>query len=180
MVLHGRVLRVLLALCFALAIAAPIHGAGSVYQTSFIRWRAAEGGFSAWQRAGVDLTADGRLQLAPASAATETDPYAAGTYYGHNFYTGGTYLVGEATSPEVAAAFNFREAIASWNAETPAGTWIETLIRVNLSGRWTTWYNAGPRGTTWASGPAIRQRSRGIRCGSRVTPMATSRLIRWF
>ncbi len=120
--------------------------ADSVYQTGLAHWRAADGGFAGWSRAGVSLTR-GRLELDPATATAGSDPYAPGAYYGHNFYNGGTFVVGEATSPEVAAAFPFTEAIASWNADTPAGTWIETLIRVRVATRWTKWYNLG----VWAA-----------------------------
>jgi hypothetical protein len=78
----------------------------------------------------------------------ETDPYPVGGYYGGNFYTGGTYLVGEATSQAVSADFDLDELIASWNAVTPVGTWMEVLVRAQLDGRWTKWYNLG----IWASG----------------------------
>ena len=55
--------------------------------------------------------------------------------------------VGEATSPIVTTPFAFTEAIASWNAGTPPGTWIEMLIRVRFDTRWSKWYNLG----VWAS-----------------------------
>jgi len=47
----------------------------------------------------------------------------------------------------------FSELIASWNAATPAGTWIETLARLRVGGvgllgiRWTRWYSLG----VWSS-----------------------------
>lgn len=131
----------------ALALALPAQAAKSPYQTGFVRWRAAENGFAGWSLSGVVRNADGTLSLAPAAAVTETDPYPAGGYYGGSFYTGGSYLVGEATSPVTPAAFGFSEALASWNADTPAGTWAETLIRAEVGGRWTKWYNLG----VWAA-----------------------------
>jgi hypothetical protein len=40
-------------------------------------------------------------------------------------------------------------AIASWNATTPPGTWLELWIRAKLSDRWTKWYHGG----VWAADP---------------------------
>jgi hypothetical protein len=113
------------------------------YRTAFDSWRAADGGFAAWTLEGVSLTGTGELALDPTTAATESDPYAAGGYNGGNFYNAGSYLVGQATGPEVAADFAFTQAIASWNAETPSGTWVETLIRARIGTRLTKWYNLG-------------------------------------
>src|SRR5262245_42636497 len=70
----------------------------TAYQTSFTRWRAAESGFSAWQRVSLALQPDGTLRLDPATAVVESDPYAPGGYNGHNFYNGGSFVVGMATS----------------------------------------------------------------------------------
>ncbi len=117
------------------------------YRTAFVEWRGGDGGFAGWQRAGVILGADGSLVLDPSTASSETDPYPPGGYYGHDFYNAGSYLVGEAVSPETRTAFGFREAIASWNASTPAGTWVETQIRARLGNRWTKFYNLG----VWAA-----------------------------
>ncbi|HZH79378.1 MAG TPA: peptidase C39 family protein [Archangium sp.] len=116
-------------------------------QSGFVRWQAARGDFSSWQRTGVALAADGSLQLNPSTAVAGTDPYAPGTYNGGNFYNGGSFRVGEALSPIMSAGFSFREAIASWEAETPTGTWIETQIRAQVGGVWTKWYNLG----VWAA-----------------------------
>ncbi len=114
------------------------------YQTAFVEWRASDGGFSSgWSLSGVQLAADGELQLDPATALPGSDPYAPGAYYGGNYYNGGTFIAGEATSPDMSANFNFKEAIASWNASTPTGTWIEADISARLNGRWTKWYVLG-------------------------------------
>ncbi len=115
---------------------------GSGYQTGFIRWRAAENGFSAWTLNGVKLNA-GALEFDPATATAGADPYAAGTYNGGNYYNGGSFLVGEATSPEIAATFNYKQAIASWNASTPAGSWVEIQFRAQYGTRWSKWYILG-------------------------------------
>ncbi|HSJ54993.1 MAG TPA: C39 family peptidase, partial [Anaerolineae bacterium] len=147
--------RVLLALlCTFSVVVGSAQAKGAAYQTGFDEWLAAEGDFAGWQMSGALLGADGVLVLNPTTAVLETDPYAAGTYYEGNFYTGGTYWVGEATGPATPAEFNFDELIPSWNAVTPTGTWVEVLVRAELSGRWTKWYNLG----IWASGLETIQR----------------------
>jgi hypothetical protein len=124
------------------------------YQTSLTRWRAAAGQFAEWQRAGVTVAVDGTLQLDPKTAQPGTDPYRPSAYNGHNFYNGGTFLVGEATSPVVSTSFAFTQAIPSWNAGTPAGTWLETQLRARIGQRWTKWYNLG----VWAADSSTVER----------------------
>ena len=127
-------------------------------QSGFSRWAASQGGFSSWQRSGVALAADGSLQVDPQTAVAGTDPYAAGAYNGGNFYNGGSFRVGEATSPVMNAGFGFREAVASWEAETPTGTWVETQMRALVGGVWTKWYNLG----VWAADySTVRRHSAG-------------------
>ena len=117
----------------------------SDYQTGVTLWRGASG-FSEWALSGTQLAGEA-LQMDITGAVQEQDPYLPGEYYGGSFYNGGSYLVGEAISPVVTPGFAFTEAIASWNAVTPPGTWVETLVRAQLGGRWTKWYNLG----IWAS-----------------------------
>ncbi len=117
-------------------------GTESAYRTGFVRWRAADNGFSGWTLNGVKLNA-GALQFDRATATAGTDPYAAGTYNGGNYYNGGSFLVGEATSPEIAATFNYKQASASWNATTPAGSWVEIQFRAQYGTRWSKWYIMG-------------------------------------
>jgi hypothetical protein len=53
------------------------------------------------------------------------------------------------TSPVVELAYPDDEAISSWNATTPTGTWVETLFRgLHTDGKWTKWYVLG----RWTSG----------------------------
>lgn len=124
------------------------------YQTGFTGWRAADGAFSKWTLSGVTVNTKGSLQLDPAFDVAGTDPYPPGSYYGHNYYNGGSFYVGEATSPEIPASFGFKEAIASWNADTPAGTWIEIQLRAWIAGRWTKWYIMG----IWSSDTSTVER----------------------
>jgi hypothetical protein len=58
------------------------------------------------------------------------------------------YQSGSWTSTWTAVAFAFDELVASWNAATPAGTWIRTEMQARGSGRETKWYTMG----VWASG----------------------------
>jgi hypothetical protein len=116
------------------------------YQTGFIRWRAADHGFSNWALSGVKLNA-GALEFDSGTASAGSDPYTAGTYNGGNYYNGGSFKVGEATSPEITTAFDYKEAIASWNASTPAGSWVEIQFRAQYGMRWSKWYILG----IWAS-----------------------------
>jgi Peptidase_C39 like family len=126
-------------------------GAGSApaangpYQAALFRWRAADAGFASWETAGAVRTAGGRITLDPPSAQPGSD--AAGAYQGRNFYNGGAYTVGEATGPLIPAGFGFSRAVASWDADTPPGTWIEVLARAQRGGRLTRYYNLG----VWAA-----------------------------
>ena len=113
------------------------------YQTGFVRWRAADGGFASWALNHTKLNA-GAAEFDPAqSISKESDPYQAGSYYGGNYYNGGQFYVGEATSPEISTPFNYTEAIASWNAATPEGTWVEVQFRAQYGTRWSKWYVLG-------------------------------------
>jgi hypothetical protein len=127
----------------AVPTAAAKKGSGGGYQTGFVRWRAAEGGFADWSLNGVHFGAGGILEFGGTGVVPGTDPYAAGTYSGGNYYNGDSFFVGEATSPEIPADFDYKEAIASWNATTPAGTWLEVQFRAQYGTRWSKWYILG-------------------------------------
>lgn len=131
-----------LALTLVLVPAAAAKKGDAGYQTAHDSWRS----FAAWTTSGTAVAADGTLTLASSGLTAGTD--APGAYYGGNYYNGGAYQVGEAVSPVTTTSFGFTEAIASWNADTPAGSWIETWIRAEIAGRWTKWYSLG----VWASG----------------------------
>ena len=117
------------------------------YQTGFIRWRATDKGFSGWTLNGVKRNKSGALEFDKATASPGTDPFAPAGYYGGNYYNGGSFLVGEATSPEITGTFSYTEAIASWNAATPVGAWLEVQFRAQYGTRWSKWYVLG----IWAS-----------------------------
>ena len=56
-------------------------------------------------------------------------------------YNEGTYFYGRWTAPIHGAWFE--EAIASWQAVTPAGTWLEVELRGRTKQGWTKWYSMG-------------------------------------
>ena len=144
-----RTVRLLLILLIPATVVPGVaaKGGGSTYQTGFIRWRAADNGFSGWTLSGVGINASGELEFQQATASAGMDPYAPGAYSGGNYYNGGSFFVGEATSPVMTSPFNYKEAIASWNASTPAGSWIEVQFRAQYAGTWSKWYTLG----IWAS-----------------------------
>ena len=79
---------------------------------------------------------------ASAGLCAGTDPMAAGSYdSGLNYYNGGNFYYGTLVSPTHTTQKAITTVIASWNANTPAGTWIEVHVRVLESGSWTHWYD---------------------------------------
>lgn len=136
--------RVLPALVLLLCTHSTFAGkGGGAYTAGFTRWSSSSNGFASWTRSGVRLDASGALTLDLTTATAGVDPYAPGAYSGGNFYNGATFVVGEATSPIVVPTSQFYEAIPSWNATTPSGTWVETQLRARVGGVWTKWYNLG-------------------------------------
>ena len=142
-ILTGTITLISILSLIAVPTAAAKKGSGGGFQTGFIRWLAAENGFAGWSLNGVHPGTAGILEFGGTGVAPGTDPYAAGTYNGANYYNGGSFFVGEATSPEIPAGFNYKEAIASWNATTPAGTWVEVQFRAQYGTRWSKWYILG-------------------------------------
>jgi hypothetical protein len=141
-----------LALTVALVTAGAAAGKkGSTYQTGFDRWRSAENGFAGWTLDHAARAGDGTVVLSGGVAGTDQ----AGAYNGRNFYNGGSYVVGEVTSPLISTgAVPLNEGIASWNAATPEGTWIEVQVRGQIGTRLTKWFNLG----VWASDSSTIER----------------------
>lgn len=127
--------------------------------------------FSHWTLSGVRLNpGNTALQLAPGKTALACsandidggkasynasaglcqghDPMTAGSYNnGLNYYNGGAFYFGTAVSPVVTPAHPINSVVVSWNATTPAGSWLEVHIRTLQGGHWTRWY----RLPVWAS-----------------------------
>jgi hypothetical protein len=69
-----------------------------------------------------------------------TDPFGYGTH---------TYAYARWTSPWFATGINFSELVSSWNADTPAGTWIQVEMKARSdNAHITKWYVMG----RWAFG----------------------------
>jgi hypothetical protein len=69
------------------------------------------------------------------------DPVRRGDYGHHlSYYNGGTFFYGTMVSPVRHLARPIDHLIASWDAATPAGTWLEVHVRVEEGQRWTHWY----------------------------------------
>ena len=92
----------------------------------------------------------GSLVLAPTGLSGPfdyIDPFA--NYSGDGADGSGGYDYGTWTSGVTKLSFPYNELVASWNASTPAGTWVEVEMRPQLQdGHWAKWYILG----RWASG----------------------------
>ena len=145
-------LYLLIAMLFSLLPTTGTHAQGdsTSYRVETTRWRSAEDSFASWRRDRVALASGGALQLdSPKhSGAGATDPH------GPRRRGRVSSLVGEAVGPVVTTSFPFSEAIPSWNAVTPAGTWIEVHLRARAGSDCTRWYNLG----VWTSGPDAAMR----------------------
>jgi hypothetical protein len=69
-------------------------------------------------------------------------------------YNGGDFAFGTMSSPAIAQAATFDQLVGSWDAVTPAGTWIELHARVLQAPGWSGWY-ALP---VWTSDAATLER----------------------
>ena len=142
-------------------------------QSASKRWAASRGELATWQLSGASRATDGSLELLPGQAWAGTDPYGPGGWAGGTYYNGGSFVQGEVTSPIVTSAFGFRQAVGSWEASTPAGTWVESFIRVQVSGTWTKWYSLG----VWAAaGTTVQRHSAGSQSDT-VGYVATDTLV---
>jgi len=85
-------------------------------------------------------------------------------YDGSGSYNGGSYYWGWMTSPVYATATPFDTLVPSWEAATPAGTWIELEVRVRSGDAWTPWFSMG----VWATdtGSVARHSVNGQRSGA--------------
>jgi hypothetical protein len=87
-------------------------------------------------------------------------PVSAGQQYNVSFHAfplpKGGVTSGTWTSPWYSTGFGFTELVASWNASTPAGSWIEVRMRATTDrSALTKWYTMG----RWAYGDSDIQRT---------------------
>lgn len=87
---------------------------------------------------GPGTSASHALELTdPTGTRSYTDPFAANP-------TPREYDAGTWTSPEVDTPFGLTELVASWNAHTPGGSWVETAVQgVAEDGFTSGWYVLG-------------------------------------
>src|ERR1051326_6666464 len=90
--------------------------------------------FATGAGAGVATGADALTLASPVGQLTYTDPATGTAVYDYATWT----------SPSVPLAVAATEAITSWTADTPAGTWIQSELRgVTALGNTTAWYVMG-------------------------------------
>jgi hypothetical protein len=69
------------------------------------------------------------------------DPHPRGSYKNNlNYYNGDSFYYGTLISPIHQTQKTITTLIASWNASTPAGTWLETHVRILQDKTWSHWY----------------------------------------
>lgn len=159
------------ALYFSSISSPQIAHAASVSKSSALQhdefWaQTTAGDFGAWTLNGVAVsgtTSSAQVQLASGSNLTcvasdidggaasynasvglcaGVDPMAAGSYdSGLNYYNGGSFSYGTLVSPVHTTQQTINTLVASWNASTPADTWMEVHVRVLENGSWTHWYD---------------------------------------
>jgi len=88
-------------------------------------------------------------------------------------YNGGAYFYGVYVSPAYTAKTTWNWAVPSWEADTPAGTWIQVEMRALQSGVWTKYYNMG----IWAFDTGTVQRHSVANQGDKNGSVSTDTLI---
>ena len=127
--------------CFLLGSGGPEARAASNSYIDFGRYDT-YGELSVAEQDGVTV---GKLAGEAGEVILASAPYTA--YDGSGSYNGGSYYWGWMTSPVYATATPFDTLVPSWEAATPAGTWIELEVRVRSGGAWTPWFGMG----VWAA-----------------------------
>jgi hypothetical protein len=126
------------AVVIVLALSSAASAAKTPYQVEFESFSFASGTRSGTVASGAGLT----LAASGLTTVPYTDPHG----YGTKDYDAGTW-----TSAWHDPGFAFSQAVASWNATTPAGTWIQVELRARKpDATETKWYVMG----RWAYGDA--------------------------
>ncbi|MGR6316692.1 C39 family peptidase [Micromonospora soli] len=146
-----------------LGTTAPADAAGAtVPHDEQITWQGWSGtGWSAGSTAGTTVTTAGLALGTPVGTILYKDPHS---------NTRRTWAYGTWTSPLTEVGFGATELVASWNADTPAGTWLQ----VELQGTYTTgtrtpWYVMG----RWASGDGDIRRTTVDKQGDKTSSIWT-------
>src|SRR3954467_8267469 len=121
-----------------LAVAAAPASAAQPYPVSFPAFDLSAGTTSGLTYANGALT----LTAKGLGSFSYTDPFA--NVNGDGVDGSASYQPGTWTSAPYAVAFGFNELVSSWNAKTPAGTWVQSEIQPQLAdGHWAKWYILG-------------------------------------
>ena len=91
----------------------------AVTHIDYRQWSSAAD-FAGGTRAGTSVSGDHLVLGSPDGRLDYKDPYGDGSTT--------TYDVGTWTSPEITPGFDFTELVGSWNAHTPAGTWVQLSV----------------------------------------------------
>src|SRR5919202_1161987 len=128
---HALVLVAAAALTLAVVAPAP---AAQQYPISFHAFPLSSGQGTVFKNGALTLAAKGL------TSTTYADPYLG---------TSRAYQVGSWTSSVFSTGFGFTELVSSWNAQTPAGTFIRVYMSAQRAdGSFTKWYTMG----IWAYG----------------------------
>jgi peptidase C39-like protein len=131
------------------ALFAILAGLVLVVTQSTTGFAATKGGDAPVQFVRADLAGGSREGIARGAPLTlSSKGLTLGTYTDSFGYGDINYQSGSWTSSWIALPFAFDELVASWNATTPATTWIRVEMQARGSGRETTWYTM----QVWASG----------------------------
>lgn len=122
-------------------------GSSSVRYVAYTDWTT-PAGFATGSPDGTTAS-DGALTIAsPVGTTTYTDPYGDGSAKRYDYATW--------TSPVVRPGFNYTELVASWNARTPAGTWLQVDVRGTAdTGALSKWYVLG----RWSADDSVLHRT---------------------
>ncbi|MCX4473395.1 C39 family peptidase [Micromonospora sp. NBC_01655] len=160
--LAGATALVLLGTTAPAGAARSAAGASTVTHDEQITWQGWSGtNLSAGVTAGTTVTAAGLTLGTPVGTTVYKDPHTS---------IRRTWAYGTWTSPLTEVGFGASELVASWNADTPAGTWLQ----VELQGTYTTgtrtpWYVLG----RWASSDADVKRTSVDRQSDRTSSIWT-------
>lgn len=145
----GRIGAVVVAILTTIAIAKPAGAAPSGAADEAIdyhEWSGASA-FATGTNEGVQVDEDGLRVGEPIGTMDRTEP---------DLGTTRTYEYGRWTSPSYQPGFGANELVSSWNAATPADTWVQVEAKgQSASGQHTDWYVLGQ----WAHGDGDIQRT---------------------
>jgi hypothetical protein len=104
---------------------------------------ASAGDLARFTREGTRVSSDGALELDPTTAKDGTDPFPTnGWFDGGSYYNGGAFRAGTATDVQSVPG-GFDSVVPSFDAQTPAGTWVKLTVAARIEGTWTKDYELG-------------------------------------